>query len=107
MEHGRALNQLAEVSFYIYNVFTSIDSQIYSQRHSSLYNNNFFYLVGSCVTLLHPANGQVIITNTEIGGHAIFSCVSGYNLVGTIVRVCQVSGTWSLEMPTCQCKSLG
>ncbi|KAG5855860.1 hypothetical protein ANANG_G00001150 [Anguilla anguilla] len=49
----------------------------------------------SCGTLGIPANGNKIGTLTVYGATAIFSCNTGYTLVGAQVRECLSNGLWS------------
>ena len=56
-----------------------------------------------CGSLPDPANGQVDHTaGTSLGQTAIYSCNTGYNLVGDSTRTCQATGNWSGSAPTCQ-----
>ena len=57
----------------------------------------------NCGNLTDPHNGQVDHTaGTTFGQNAIYSCNTGYNLVGDSTRTCQASGNWSGSAPTCQ-----
>ncbi|XP_016429682.1 CUB and sushi domain-containing protein 3-like [Sinocyclocheilus rhinocerous] len=49
----------------------------------------------SCGELPTPPNGKKIGTQTTFGASAIFTCNSGYILVGSTVRECLASGLWS------------
>ena len=50
-----------------------------------------------------PANGQVTLTaGTTLGQIAVYSCNTGYNLVGDRTLTCQTSGNWSGSEPTCE-----
>lgn len=49
----------------------------------------------SCGELPTPPNGKKIGTQTTFGATAIFTCNSGYILVGSTVRECLASGLWS------------
>ncbi|XP_028834623.1 CUB and sushi domain-containing protein 3-like isoform X3 [Denticeps clupeoides] len=49
----------------------------------------------SCGELATPPNGRKIGTQTTFGASAIFTCNSGYILVGSTVRECLASGLWS------------
>ena len=62
--------------------------------------------VVDCDTLSDPANGQVRPTGTTFGETAIYSCNTGYNLVGDNNRTCQATGEWSGSEPTCERKLL-
>lgn len=52
-------------------------------------------LVISCGELPTPPNGKKIGTQTTFGATAIFTCNSGFILVGSSVRECLSSGLWS------------
>ncbi|XP_050987326.1 CUB and sushi domain-containing protein 3 isoform X1 [Labeo rohita] len=49
----------------------------------------------SCGELPTPPNGKKIGTQTTFGATAIFTCNSGFILVGSTVRECLASGLWS------------
>ncbi|XP_062818489.1 CUB and sushi domain-containing protein 2 isoform X3 [Anolis carolinensis] len=49
----------------------------------------------SCGDLPVPPNGNRIGTLTTYGATAIFSCNTGYTLVGSRVRECMANGLWS------------
>ncbi len=50
-----------------------------------------------------PRNGLVsVFPNTECNSLAIYSCFSGYDMVGLDSRMCQTDGEWSNEAPTCK-----
>ncbi|KAM4028719.1 CUB and sushi domain-containing protein 3 isoform 7-T7 [Anomaloglossus baeobatrachus] len=51
--------------------------------------------ITSCGDLPVPPNGKKIGTQTTFGSTAIFTCDSGYMLVGSVVRECLSSGLWS------------
>lgn len=54
-----------------------------------------FSLVISCGGLPSPPNGNKIGTLTVYGATAIFTCNTGYTLVGSHVRECLANGLWS------------
>ena len=57
----------------------------------------------NCSTPTDQANGQVSHTaGTTFGQTAIYSCDTGYNLVGESTRTCQATGAWSGNEPICQ-----
>ena len=66
------------------------------------------YTVVMCPTLSKPENGQVIVNNLTVGGVAIYSCNTGFNLTGAGVRMCTQNGTgqWIPEEPTCPRKPI-
>ncbi|XP_022426555.1 CUB and sushi domain-containing protein 1 [Delphinapterus leucas] len=49
----------------------------------------------SCGSLSFPPNGNKIGTMTVYGATAIFTCNTGYTLVGSHVRECLANGLWS------------
>ncbi|XP_036106445.1 CUB and sushi domain-containing protein 1 [Molossus molossus] len=51
--------------------------------------------VVSCGSLSFPRNGNKIGTLTVFGATAIFTCNTGYTLVGSHVRECLANGLWS------------
>ncbi|CAH1263509.1 CSMD3 [Branchiostoma lanceolatum] len=56
-----------------------------------------------CQTLTTPAHGTVhMVGGSLFGGTATYSCDAGYEVVGTPVRMCQASRTWSGNEPTCE-----
>ncbi|XP_069079880.1 CUB and sushi domain-containing protein 2 [Pleurodeles waltl] len=55
----------------------------------------------SCGDLPTPANGNRIGTLTVYGATAIFSCNTGYTLVGSRVRECMANGLWSGQEVNC------
>uniref|UniRef100_A0AAZ3QFV8 CUB and Sushi multiple domains 2 n=1 Tax=Oncorhynchus tshawytscha TaxID=74940 RepID=A0AAZ3QFV8_ONCTS len=56
----------------------------------------------SCGDLGTPPNGNKIGTLTVFGATAIFSCNTGYTLVGSRVRECMSNGLWKY-IPVCIC----
>ena len=40
-------------------------------------------------------------TSTRYNSVAYYSCTTGYRLVGSITRTCQISGLWSGSQPSC------
>ena len=51
-----------------------------------------------------PVNGQRIIMTRTVGSEVVFTCDSGYSLIGDSVQVCQPDLTWSGTLPLCVCK---
>ena len=63
-----------------------------------------FIAVEVCDTLANPENGQVMLTSRTVGSVATYSCGVGYNLVGSVSRMCQMGSgrlEWSDSEPTC------
>ena len=46
-------------------------------------------------------NGNVVITGTNSGDLANYTCVQGYTLVGSTIRECTLDGLWSGDEPSC------
>ncbi|XP_066283044.1 sushi, von Willebrand factor type A, EGF and pentraxin domain-containing protein 1-like [Branchiostoma lanceolatum] len=56
-----------------------------------------------CQTLNTPTHGTVhMLGGSSFGATATYSCDAGYEVVGTPVRMCQASRTWSGNEPTCE-----
>ena len=63
-----------------------------------------FIAVEVCDTLANPENGQVMLTSRTVGSVATYSCGVGYNLFGSVSRMCQMGSgrlEWSDSEPTC------
>ena len=73
-------------------------SLIFPKDH---YGVSLFSVV-DCGSLTDPVNGQVNTNGTTFGETAIYSCDTGYNLVGNNTRTCQATGQWSGNEPTCE-----
>lgn len=58
----------------------------------------------SCISPLTPDNGDMSVTNLQVGGVAYFFCLNGYQLQGSASLTCQNASTpyWSGREPTCQ-----
>ena len=69
----------------------------------TVYCVSLFSTAVDCGSLPDPANGRVDHTaGTSLGQTAIYSCNTGYNLVGDSTRTCQATRIWSGSAPTCQ-----
>ena len=60
------------------------------------------YTVVDCGAPTDPDNGRVSTTTTTFSNIAVYTCNTGYNLVGVNVRVCFEDETWTEGEPTCQ-----
>ena len=56
----------------------------------------------TCSTLPNPENGQVLLSGTNVGDTATYSCLVGFNIVGVDVRYCRSDGTWTGNEPRCR-----
>lgn len=64
------------------------------------------YAVVSCGSLSPPDNGKKVGTWYLEGDQVRFSCNNGYQLQGSSVRVCLLSGQWSGEEAKCVVPSM-
>ena len=56
-----------------------------------------------CDIMTPPQNGLVSFpSGTTLGLVATYSCITGYNLTGTMTRTCEPEGQWSGSAPTCE-----
>ena len=62
--------------------------------------------VVDCGSLSFPANGEVMVQETTFGFTATYTCNPGFVLFGFSARVCQITGDWSGDEPTCRRKVL-
>lgn len=56
----------------------------------------------SCGTPAEAANGQVVFRDTTYQSAAQYLCDPGYMLQGASEIICDASGLWVPEMPTCE-----
>ncbi|KAH3889329.1 hypothetical protein DPMN_013383 [Dreissena polymorpha] len=62
----------------------------------------------SCPTLTAPTNGAADLSDGLLYEDiAMFSCNTGYAMVGTPTRQCLATKSWSGESPTCQIRNCG
>ena len=54
-----------------------------------------------CPLLPSPLNGMVMVVGNTLGSIAIYHCLEGHILTGTMVRTCELTGLWSGEEPSC------
>ena len=59
-----------------------------------------------CGTLTTPVQGTVSLTATTVGSVAVYACNLGFTLSGDATRICQATGMWSGQQPTCSSKSV-
>ncbi|KAM9643220.1 CUB and sushi domain-containing protein 3-like isoform 2-T2 [Morphnus guianensis] len=105
LEHGRW--RIVNGSHYEYKtkVVFSCDPGYYGLGPASIEclangtwswrNERPYCQIISCGELPTPPNGNKIGTQITYGSTAIFTCDSGYMLVGSAVRECLSSGLWS------------
>ncbi|XP_060562326.1 CUB and sushi domain-containing protein 3-like, partial [Ruditapes philippinarum] len=59
----------------------------------------------TCEEVLTPANGNRHNFTDGLFSYVVFSCISGYHLVGNSVIQCQSDGSWNGSLPACVCDS--
>ncbi|XP_041364224.1 uncharacterized protein LOC121379643 [Gigantopelta aegis] len=57
-----------------------------------------------CGVLAAPENGDVSHSGTGYGDVAVFSCLCGYQLEGSVLRTCGATGVWSGNNTVCNIK---
>ena len=62
---------------------------------------HIYFTAANC-SLLSIENGNVIHTNTTLGGVATYTCDTGFLLIGDNNRTCQADSTWTGTDPTCE-----
>ena len=65
----------------------------------------YFNIAVQCHAINSPMNGSVLISGTGAGVYqetATYACETGFNLVGSLERVCQIGGKWSGSAPIYQ-----
>lgn len=65
---------------------------------------SLIFVVVNCDILDDPNNGIVKFDRSVPGSLATYACHKGFSLVGVSTRVCQQTGKWSKEEPTCKSK---
>ncbi|XP_060586067.1 sushi, von Willebrand factor type A, EGF and pentraxin domain-containing protein 1-like [Ruditapes philippinarum] len=56
-----------------------------------------------CDTLNYMSSGNIVITTDGYTSTALYTCVTGYYLVGSSKRTCQADGSWDGTTPQCDC----
>ena len=92
MESGLEIHQLVKVSL--------------SPESNYAMTVHVFKNIGRCPTLSNPSNGRVDQRDNRPGAIALYTCNSGYELVGQSSRTCQNNGQWSGDAPTCESKAI-
>ena len=63
------------------------------------------FIAVNCGDLTVPINGAVDTSSgTTYRETATYTCDTGYQLVGNMIRSCQANGEWSLSAPSCRAK---
>uniref|UniRef100_A0A8D0H050 Sushi domain containing 2 n=1 Tax=Sphenodon punctatus TaxID=8508 RepID=A0A8D0H050_SPHPU len=81
------------------NLSVGNSTRIAHQTHERLEQS--LQPVVSCGWLAPPTNGRKEGTNYLLGSTLRFLCNSGYNLVGSEERTCQMNRAWSGDMTSC------
>ena len=48
-----------------------------------------------------PTNGDRVLSDTSLGSQVLYICNPGFELSGSLRRVCETTGSWSSSLPTC------
>src|SRR4029434_10533953 len=93
--------------FFYYLLFISVLLLLFILFYSILLLIGIVFCLAviSCGELGTPPNGNKIGTLTVFGATAIFSCNTGYTLVGSRVRECMSNGLWSGSEVQCLCET--
>ena len=69
-----------------------------------IYRHSFPQLkIVDCRPLTNPENGQADTSaGTTFGSTAMYTCNTGYTLIGSQTRTCESDGMWSPASPECQ-----
>ena len=59
-----------------------------------------------CPTLDDPANGNLVLSGNTFGETALYTCNTGFILVGDSTLTCRGDGQWSGSPPVCNRKYL-
>ncbi len=65
-----------------------------------------YTLANLCPALEDPQFGSVEIMSNSVFRLALYTCDTGYEVVGVRQRTCLSSGMWSDRAPSCQCGCL-
>ena len=60
-----------------------------------------FDCIATCPRLSTPPHGQLKVQSYYDGGIAVYTCDSGYYILGSFDRICK-QGNWSGSDPACQ-----
>ncbi|XP_064397067.1 CUB and sushi domain-containing protein 1-like isoform X5 [Halichondria panicea] len=55
-----------------------------------------------CDGLSPPVNGTLLLSSVVFNSQATYGCNSGFMINGPTVRICQQTGSWSGNIPTCE-----
>ena len=62
----------------------------------------FQIIVTGCGLVNEIDNGNIRLTGTGYDSEVLYSCNSGYTLVGSAASSCNDDGLWSDPAPTCE-----
>ena len=80
--------------------------QLMTHHDSSVhyFNDYHFNIVTDCGSPKPPVNGFVDYSRSTFRSEATYTCKPGHHLIGDKVRHCEITGSWSGTIPTCQGK---
>jgi len=65
------------------------------------YHNDVYTLLANCESSTAPTNGNVTLTTNGQVTTAVYTCLSGYTLVGSSVIECRRTGYYKEQTPSC------
>ena len=87
----------------VYYVHTQFSVILYLTELSPIVTITVFAVI--CPDLTIPANGALVYSDTTIpraeGSTATYTCTTGYQVTGLMVRTCSVSGWSTGDDPVC------
>ena len=90
-------------SIVVHYVHTQFSIILYLTKLSPIVTITVFAVI--CPDLTIPANGALVYSDTTIpradGSTATYSCDTGYQVTGLMVRMCSVSGWSTGDDPVC------
>ncbi|XP_064397065.1 uncharacterized protein LOC135343945 isoform X3 [Halichondria panicea] len=72
------------------------------QSNSMWSNGPPFCAIVVCDGLSPPVNGTLLLSSVVFNSQATYGCNSGFMINGPTVRICQQTGSWSGNIPTCE-----
>jgi len=64
-------------------------------------NLNLLFVSEKCQNIAIPASAEVTITSDGFVSTAVYTCLSGYTLIGPDMRTCLLNGSWDGVTPVC------
>lgn len=77
-------------------------AQLYCQSNGRWSGSKPECRIVDCGPLQGIANGSLVLSGTEFGSRAEFSCSKCFRLVGNSTRTCDADGKWTGQSPKCE-----